>query len=150
MTKYILTPVGRKLIGESVKLGADTHSIVDGLNRSKHAIENGHETIPAHIIDLKDLPPLSSQEAEQHDRMAEKARKNGDYFTGSTFGNKTTRYSVAAAIEHAKRTPVQEISTAGFVKQQVRDYWQGNEERTRKAIPSREHPIIIAKHLAEK
>lgn len=150
MNKYILTPVGRKLIGESVKLDADTHSIVDGLNRSKHAIVNGHKTIPAHIIDLKDLPPLSSQEAKQHDQMAQKARKIGDYFTGSTFGNKTTRYSVAAAIKHAKQTPVQEIPTAGFVEQQVRDYWQGNQKRAEKAIPSQEHPIIIAKHLAEK
>jgi ribosomal protein L18 len=146
MINYILGPTGRKLLQESVKLSGRTHSIIDGLNRCKHAIMRGDKTIYAQIIDLKNLTPLSSEQAKRLDKVAEEARKKKDYFTGSTFGNKEKRYSVEKAIELAKKTPVIEIPIEGFVEQQVRDWWEGDEQRAKKTILSKNYPIIIAKN----
>ena len=44
------------------KLSGDTHSIIDGLNRSKNAIMNNNNQIHAKIIDQNNLKPLSKKE----------------------------------------------------------------------------------------
>jgi len=128
------------------QLSGETHSVIDGLNRGKHALMKNHTHIHAKVIDEKDLKPLSKDEAAEHDRAAAEARKKGDYFTGSTFGSATKRYSVQHALDHAKTVPTKKIPTKGFVSQQVNDHWQGNVERANKAVPSKEHPILIMKH----
>lgn len=127
-------------------MSGETHSVIDGLNRGKNALMNGHSHIHAKVIDEKDLKPLSKDEAEEHDRAAAEARKKGDYFTGSTFGSATKRYSVQHAVDLANKVPTKRIPTKGFVSQQVGDYWQGNVERAKNAIPSAQHPILIMKH----
>jgi hypothetical protein len=130
----------------SDELTGSTHSIIDGLNRGKNALMNNQNHIHAKIIDQKNLKPLTKDEADEHDRVADEARKKGDYFSGSTFGNSKNRYSVAHAINHAESVPTHKISTKGFVSQQVNDYWQGNMERAKRAIPSKNNPILIMKH----
>ena len=124
----------------------DSHSIIDGLNRGKNALMNDKKHIHAKIIDQKDLTPLSKEQADEHDRIAKAAREKGDYFTGSTFGDGKNRYSVQHALDHAKTVKTKKIPTKGFVSQQVGDYWQGNVERAKKAVPSRKTPILIMKH----
>jgi len=128
------------------KLNGDTHSIIDGLNRSKNATMNNNNQIHAKIIDQNNLKPLSKKEADDHDKIAAAARKKGDYFTGSTFGDGKQRYSVQHAIDHSKTVPTQKISTNGFVSQQVKDYWQGDINRAKNAVPSADKPILIMKH----
>jgi len=132
--------------GRGNSLNSKTHSIIDGLNRGKNAEMKGKSSIPAKIINQDDLKPLTPDEAAEHDRIAGEARKKGDYFTGSTFGNEKNRYSVAQAIAHAATKKTLNIPTKGFVRDQVRNYWQGNVDRAKKAIPSRQAPILIMKH----
>lgn len=146
MDSYKLKSFLQFVIEEQSGLNGNTHSIIDGLNRGKNSLLNNQSQIHAKIIHEKDLNPLSPDEIDQHDRAAEAARKKGDYFTGSTFGNEKNRYSVQQALDHAKTVPTQKIPTSGFVTQQVNDHWQGNIERAKKAIPSEQHPILIMKH----
>ena len=130
----------------SDKLSGSTHSVIDGLNRGKNAIMNNQNHIHAKIIDQKNHKPLTKDQVDEHDRVADETRKNGDYFSGSTFGNSKNRYSVAHAIKHAESVPTRKISTKGFVSQQVNDHWQGDMERAKRAIPSKNNPILIMKH----
>lgn len=132
------------------RLAGDTHSVIDGLNRGKNALMNNHSHISAKIIRQDNLKPLTDKEAQEHDKAAEEARKKGDFFTGSTFGNSKARYSVQHALDHAKTVKTKKISTKGFVSQQVGDHWQGNMERAKKAIPSHDKPILIMRHSSEK
>ena len=125
---------------------SDTHSIADGLNRAKNAMLNKQDKIPATVVDKKDLRPLSKRKVKIMDRKAEVARKSGDFFTGSRFGDDKGRsYSVKDAIKTAKRKG-QSVSlpTSGFVKNQVDNYWQGNMERTKKADYSK--PVLVVKN----
>jgi hypothetical protein len=128
------------------KLSSDTHSIIDGLNRSKNAIMNNQKTIYAVEIDKSKLVPLSTQRAKELDAAAAKARKSGDYFTGSTFGNDKVRYSVQDALDLAKTQKPKKISTQGFVDDQVSKWWQGDLERAKRAIPGKDKPILIMKN----
>jgi hypothetical protein len=130
-------------------LNGQTHSIIDGLNRSKNSIMNNNPNIHAKIIDQKNLKPLSPEEADEHDKAAAEAKKNGDYFTGSTFGNSKQRYSVQQALDHARSVPTKKIPTKGFVSQQVSDHWQVDIDRAKKAIPSKDQPILIMKHYSD-
>lgn len=124
---------------------SDTHSIIDGLNRSKHAILKGMETVPARIIDKADLKPLTPDEIEQHEKQAEEAKKKDphDSFTGSMFGDAKNRYSVAAAVEASKKKPIVNLPTHkdSFVHRQVTDWWQGDEGRARRADTTK--PILV-------
>jgi len=134
---------------EIKEMTSDTHSIIDGLNRSKNAIMNGHNSIPATIINMDKIDhlQLSPEKADQLDAKAKIARQNGDYFTYSTFGNEEgQRYSVQEVLNYAKSKPVVNLPTKGFVSDQVNKWWQGDEERAKKAIPSKDHPIIVLKH----
>ena len=132
--------------GRGNSLTGKSHSIIDGLNRGKHAEMNKQSSIHAKVIHQRDLKPLSSDEAAEHDKVASAAREKGDFFSGSTFGDGKNRYSVAQAIEHSKSVKTKKVPTKGFVKQQVRDYWQGNVERAKKAVPGKDNPILIMKH----
>ena len=128
------------------KLHGSTHSIVDGLNRSKGKMMKGEETINARIISANDLTPLSDKEKSEHDKIASEAREKGDYFTGSTFGGPSGHYSVQQAIKASENKPVVKIPLSHqFIQKQVEDWWQGNEKRAEKAGESKE-PIIIMKH----
>ena len=128
------------------KLNGSNHSIIDGLNRSKGFMMNGKKTIKARIISADDVTPLSDEEKSEHEKISSEARKKGDYFTGSTFGGPSGHYSVQQAIESSKNKPVVEIPVNHpFIKQQVKDWWQGNEERAKNAAKSDE-PILIMKH----
>ena len=124
---------------------SDTHSIIDGLNRAKHAILKGMKTVPARIIDKSDLKPLTPDEIEQHKKQAEEAKKKDlhDHFTGSTFGDSKARYSVAAALKASKKKPIVNLPThkGSFVHGQVTDWWQGDEERARRADVTK--PILV-------
>lgn len=131
------------------EMSSDTHSIIDGLNRGKHAIMNGHDKIPARVLDMKDIDhlKLSPDQASDMDEKAKKARESGDFFSHSTFGDeKGNRWSVKDVLDHSKSLPVQHLPTSGFVADQVRQHWQGNVERAKKAVPSEQHPILVVKH----
>ena len=133
----------------SEEMTSDTHSIIDGLNRSKNAIMNGHDLIPAKIINMDEINhlQLSPERTDQLDAKAKIARQNGDYFTYSTFGDEEgQRYSVQEVLNHAESKPVVNLPTKGFVSDQVNKWWQGDEDRAKKAIPSKDHPIIVLNH----
>jgi len=132
---------------------SDTHSIIDGLNRSKNALMNGLPAIPARVISSNDIDhlQLSPERAAALDKMAEVNRKKGDFFSASTFGDEDgRRWSVEDVLNYAKNKPVVQLPTKGFVKDQVDQWWQGNEERAKKAIPSEQHPILVLKHRVGK
>ena len=132
-----------------VKMTSETHSIIDGLNRGKHALMNGHKTIPSVVISKKHIDhlKLSPERSAELDKKAEEARRNGDYFSHSTFGDEHgNRWSVQEVLDHVKSKPVRDVPTAGFVSDQVNQHWQGNIERAKKAIPSEDHPIVILRH----
>lgn len=147
-----LTKVGVKVGGDILakqaakKFSSDTHSIIDGLNRSKNAIMNKQRNIHAVEIDKSKLTPLSPERAKELDTLSAEARKKGDYFTYSSFGNEKARYSVQDALELAKTQKPKKISTKGFVDDQVGKWWQGNLERAKKAVPGKDKPIIIMKN----
>jgi len=128
------------------KLHGSTHSIVDGLNRSAGFMKTGKETITARIISADDVTPLSDEEKSEHEKISSEARRKGDYFTGSTFGGPSGHYSVQQAIEASKNKPVVKIPLSHpFIQQQVKDWWQGDEKRAKKAGESHE-PILIMRH----
>ena len=129
------------------KLHSDTHSVIDGLNRSKNAMLQGKETISARIIDQKDIGhlKLSPEQIQHHEAIAKEARAKGDYFTSSRFGDDKNSYLVSDVLKHAsENSPIHHVPTTGFVQHQVDNHWQGNMERTKKADIS--HPILIMKH----
>lgn len=130
-----------------------THSVIDGLNRARGAIDSGEKFIYAKEIDRGKLKPLNPQEIKRLDQIASKAKKKGDYYTGSTFGNGKDFYSVEAAAELALNAkPIKlSLNPGSFVYDQVTSWWQGDKQRARKAIESsgpnaKKHPILIAKN----
>ena len=132
------------------KLHGSTHSIVDGLNRTAGSMMNGmngkKKTINAVVISAHELTPLSDEEKSEHEKISSEARRKGDYFTGSTFGGPSGHYSVQQAIEASKNKPVVKIPLSHpFIQQQVKDWWQGDEKRAKKAGESHE-PILIMRH----
>lgn len=147
-----LAKVGVKVGGDILakqaakNFSSDTHSIIDGLNRSKNAIMNKQRNIHAVEIDKSKLKALSPERAKELDDMAAVSRKQGDYFTGSTFGNEKARYSVQDALDLAKDQTTKKISTKGFVDDQVSKWWQGDIDRAKRAIPGKDKPILIMKN----
>ena len=147
-----LAKVGVKVGGDMLakqaakNFSSDTHSIIDGLNRSKNAIMNKQRNIHAVEIDKSKLKALSPEKAKELDDMAAVFRKQGNYFTGSTFGNEKARYSVQDALDLAKDQTTKKISTKGFVDDQVSKWWQGDIERAKRAIPGKDKPILIMKN----
>lgn len=130
-------------------MSSETHSIIDGLNRGKHALMNDQDSIPAVVVARKDIEhlKLTPEQAADLDKKAKEAREKGDFFSHSTFGDeKGNRWSVQDVIDHSKSKPVRDIPTKGFVADQVNKFWQGNKERAKKAVPSKENPILIMRH----
>jgi len=128
------------------KYFSDTHSIIDGLNRAKNVELNKGSSIWTKEIDKSKLTPLSPERAKEFDVLSAEARKKGDYFSQSTFGNDKARYSVQDALDLSKDVPAKRIGTKGFVNDQVSKWWQGDLERAKRATPSKEFPILIMKN----
>lgn len=139
---------------DSTVRNSNTHSVIDGLNRARGAIDSGEKFIYAKEIDLGKLKSLNPQEIKSLGQIASKAKKKGDYYTGSTFGNGKDFYSVEAAAELALNAkPIKlSLKPGSFVYDQVSTWWQGDKQRARKAIESsgpnaKKHPILIAKNF---